>query len=75
MKIVFDKSCPPNFFRESIFRQTRDRLYDYIAAIQENVHKIGTAITVSDLATFFGFSALCLAIFSIISNFGVTSLL
>ena len=50
-------------------------MHDPIAAIQESVQKIGTAITVSGLATFFGFSALCLATFPIISNFGVTTLI
>jgi hypothetical protein len=39
------------------------------------VNKIGTAITISGLATFFGFSALCLSSFPIISNFGVTTLI
>jgi hypothetical protein len=39
------------------------------------VKKIGTAITVSGLETFFGFSALCLASFPIISNFGITTLI
>jgi hydrophobe/amphiphile efflux-3 (HAE3) family protein len=57
------------------YAEERDRLGDNLAAIQESVHKIGTAITVSGLATFFGFSALCLATFPIISNFGVTTLI
>jgi hypothetical protein len=39
------------------------------------VNKIGTAITISGLATFFGFSALCLSSFPIISNFGITTLI
>jgi len=39
------------------------------------VSRIGTAITVSGLATFFGFSALCLSNFPIISNFGVCTLI
>jgi hypothetical protein len=42
---------------------------------QESVQKIGTAITVSGLATSFGFSVLCLATFAIISNFSVTTLI
>jgi hypothetical protein len=50
-------------------------LHDHVAAIQESVNKIGTAITISGLATFFGFSALCLASFPIISNFGITTLI
>lgn len=57
------------------YSEEEERLHDPIAAIQESVRKIGTAITVSGLATFFGFSALCLATFPIISNFGVTTLI
>jgi hypothetical protein len=57
------------------YAEEEERLHDHIAAIQESVNKIGTAITISGLATFFGFSALCLANFPIISNFGVTTLI
>jgi len=57
------------------FAEEEERLHDPIAAIQESVQKIGTAITVSGLATFFGFSALCLATFPIISNFGISTLI
>jgi hydrophobe/amphiphile efflux-3 (HAE3) family protein len=57
------------------YSEEMERLHDPIAAIQESVKKIGTAITISGLATFFGFSALCLATFPIISNFGVTTLI
>jgi hydrophobe/amphiphile efflux-3 (HAE3) family protein len=57
------------------YSEEKERLSDNLAAIQESVQKIGTAITVSGLATFFGFSALCLATFPIISNFGVTTLI
>ncbi|WAC04141.1 MAG: hydrophobe/amphiphile efflux-3 (HAE3) family transporter [Methanoregula sp.] len=57
------------------YAEEEERLHDHIAAIQESVRKIGTAITVSGLATFFGFSALCLATFPIISNFGITTLI
>jgi predicted RND superfamily exporter protein len=57
------------------YAEEKERLSDNLAAIQESVQKIGTAITVSGLATFFGFSALCLATFPIISNFGVTTLI
>ena len=57
------------------YSEEQERLHDHVAAIQESVSKIGTAITVSGLATFFGFSALCLASFPIISNFGVTTLI
>jgi len=57
------------------YAEEEERLHDPVVAIQESVSKIGTAITVSGLATFFGFSALCLASFPIISNFGVTTLI
>jgi hypothetical protein len=57
------------------YAEEEERLHDPLAAIQESVQKIGSAITVSGLATFFGFSALCLATFPIISNFGITTLI
>jgi hydrophobe/amphiphile efflux-3 (HAE3) family protein len=57
------------------YAEEKERLHDNLAAIKESVQKIGTAITVSGLATFFGFSALCLATFPIISNFGITTLI
>ncbi|MGD0535689.1 MAG: hydrophobe/amphiphile efflux-3 (HAE3) family transporter [Methanoregula sp.] len=57
------------------YTEEEERLHDHIAAIQESVSRIGTAITVSGLATFFGFSALCLASFPIISNFGISTLI
>jgi len=57
------------------YAEEEERLHDHIAAIQESVKKIGSAITVSGLATFFGFSALCLATFPIISNFGTSTLI
>lgn len=57
------------------YAEEEERLHNPMAAIQESVQKIGTAITVSGLATFFGFSALCLATFPIISNFGITTLI
>jgi hypothetical protein len=57
------------------YAEEKERLHDNLAAIQESVHKIGAAITVSGLATFFGFSALCLSTFPIISNFGITTLI
>jgi hydrophobe/amphiphile efflux-3 (HAE3) family protein len=57
------------------YAEEMEELHDHHAAIQESVRKIGTAITVSGLATFFGFSALCLATFPIISNFGISTLI
>jgi hydrophobe/amphiphile efflux-3 (HAE3) family protein len=52
-----------------------DNLGNPSDAIQHSVERIGTAITVSGLATFFGFSALLFASFPIISNFGVSTLI
>ena len=57
------------------YTEEEERLHDHIAAIQESVNRIGTAITVSGLATFFGFSALCLSSFPITSNFGISTLI
>jgi hydrophobe/amphiphile efflux-3 (HAE3) family protein len=57
------------------YSEEEERLHDHIAAIKESVNRIGTAITVSGLATFFGFSALCLSSFPIMSNFGATTLI
>jgi len=57
------------------YAEEEERTHDPIAAIQESVQKLGTAITVSGLATFFGFSALCLATFPVIANFGITTLI
>jgi predicted RND superfamily exporter protein len=57
------------------YAEEEEKLHDPIAAIQESVKKIGGAITVSGLATFIGFSALCLATFPIMSNFGISTLI
>jgi len=57
------------------YAEEEERLHDHIAAIQESVQKIGSAITVSGLATFFGFSALILSTFPITSNFGISTLI
>lgn len=52
-------------------REKTGNVYD---AIEQSVQKIGTAITVSGLATFFGFSALILSTFPVISNFGISTI-
>lgn len=57
------------------FSEEHEKTHDTMSAIQHAVERIGSAITVSGLATFFGFSALCLSSFPIISNFGVTTLI
>ena len=57
------------------YTEEEERLHNHIEAIQESVQKIGSAITVSGLATFFGFSALILSAFPITSNFGISTLI
>ncbi|QSZ67044.1 RND family transporter [Methanofollis aquaemaris] len=48
---------------------------DIYEAIQTSVQKIGTAVTVSGMTTVFGFSALTLSAFNIISNFGIVTVI
>ncbi|WP_292518684.1 RND family transporter [Methanoculleus sp.] len=48
---------------------------EFLDAVQTAVQKIGTAITVSGLTTVFGFSALTLSTFNIISNFGIVTVI
>ncbi|TAJ43339.1 efflux RND transporter permease subunit [Methanofollis fontis] len=48
---------------------------DIYTAIQTAVQKIGMAITVSGMTTVFGFSALILSEFNIISNFGLVTVI
>jgi hydrophobe/amphiphile efflux-3 (HAE3) family protein len=48
---------------------------DLLSAIRTSVQKIGTAITVSGMTTVFGFAALTLSEFNIISNFGITTVI
>ncbi|MDD1682756.1 MAG: hydrophobe/amphiphile efflux-3 (HAE3) family transporter [Methanoregula sp.] len=48
---------------------------DLLSAIGTSVQKIGTAITVSGMTTVFGFAALTLSEFNIISNFGITTVI
>jgi len=52
------------------YLEERDNGLEKLEAIQMSVQKIGTAITVSGLTTVFGFSALLLSAFEIVSNFG-----
>jgi hydrophobe/amphiphile efflux-3 (HAE3) family protein len=56
------------------YLEEREKTGDVYEAIQQSVQKIGTAITVSGLATFFGFSALILSSFPVISNFGISTI-
>jgi predicted RND superfamily exporter protein len=46
-----------------------------IPAIKRGVKQIGTAITVSGMTTVFGFAALTLSSFNIISNFGIVTVI
>jgi len=46
-----------------------------IPAIQHGVSQIGTAISVSGMTTVFGFAALTLSSFNIISNFGIVTVI
>ena len=57
------------------YEEEYDNLGNPMNAIHHSVERIGTAITISGLATFFGFSALLFASFPIISNFGVSTLI
>ncbi len=47
----------------------------YLDAIQIAVQKIGTAITASGMTTVFGFAALTISTFNIISNFGIVTVI
>ncbi len=57
------------------YLEEREKTDDPVEAIRESVQRIGSAITVSGLATFFGFSALIFSSFNIISNFGITTVI
>ncbi|MDD1701133.1 MAG: MMPL family transporter, partial [Methanoregula sp.] len=48
---------------------------ELIPAIQTSVQKIGIAITISGMTTVFGFAALMLSTFGIISNFGLVTVI
>jgi hypothetical protein len=55
--------------------EEREKTPDVTEAIKNSVRKIGSAIMVSGFATFFGFSALILSNFPIISTFGLTTII
>jgi uncharacterized protein len=55
--------------------EEKEKTDDVTEAIKNSVRKIGSAIMVSGFATFFGFSALILSTFPIISNFGLTTII
>jgi Predicted exporters of the RND superfamily len=55
--------------------EERQRGASLLPAIQQAVAQIGTAITVSGLTTVFGFAALTLSAFNMISNFGMVTVI
>jgi hypothetical protein len=57
------------------YLEERKTTPDLVEAIQNSVQKIGASITVSGLVTAFGFSALLLSSFPIISNFGIMTVI
>lgn len=57
------------------YLEERETAENTLVAIRESVRKIGSAIMVSGFATAFGFSALMLSNFNMISNFGVTTVI
>jgi predicted RND superfamily exporter protein len=57
------------------YLEERETAASTLDAIRESVRKIGSAIMVSGFATFFGFSALMLSNFNMISNFGLTTVI
>jgi hydrophobe/amphiphile efflux-3 (HAE3) family protein len=48
---------------------------EFLDAVQIAVQKIGTAITASGMTTVFGFAALTISSFNIISNFGIVTVI
>ena len=57
------------------YQEERQGGKDPETAIRRSIQKIGTAVTVSGLTTVFGFSALLLCTFPMISNFGMVTVL
>ena len=57
------------------YLEERKGASDRIDAIRTGVQKIGAAVTVSGLVTVFGFAALMLSSFPIISNFGLMTVI
>jgi len=55
--------------------EEREKGRDLIEAITHGVQQIGTAISVSGMTTVFGFAALTLSSFNIISNFGIVTVI
>ncbi len=55
--------------------EEREKGQGLIPSIQRSVAQIGTAITVSGMTTVFGFAALILSAFNMISNFGAVTVI
>jgi len=55
--------------------EEREKGRDLIDAIRHGVMQIGTAISVSGMTTVFGFAALTISSFNIISNFGIVTVI
>jgi uncharacterized protein len=55
--------------------EERERGLALLPAVRQAVQKIGTAITISGLTTIFGFAALMLSEFGLISNFGMVTVI
>ncbi len=55
--------------------EEREKGMDLIPAIRHGVTQIGTAISVSGMTTVFGFAALIISSFNIISNFGIVTVI
>jgi predicted RND superfamily exporter protein len=57
------------------YLEERKKGRDLTDAVRMSVQKIGTAITVSGATTVFGFAALTLSSFNIVSNFGIVTVI
>ncbi len=57
------------------YEEERERGMDLYSAIETAIQKIGMAITISGCTTVFGFSALTLATFPILANFGLVTVI
>jgi hydrophobe/amphiphile efflux-3 (HAE3) family protein len=57
------------------YYEERENGLALMPAIQYSIQKIGTAITVSGMTTVFGFAALMVSAFGIISNFGTVTVI
>ncbi len=68
-------ACQYTILMMERYIEEREITDNVIEAIKNSTRKIGSAIMVSGFATFFGFSALILSDFPIISTFGLTTII